>query len=285
MEVQILLCLCVLLHCQKLTSSFTGNILFSTNTAIIEFDIDTRNLAVLVEQSDVVYAMDYDYKNRFIYFPRYSTHDIVRFAYPSKNRTLQTVIKSSPYYPTGIAVDPTNGHIYWTDNSGQRLSRCYLDGSNVTVLSSLSLPFVIRLDLTNRWMYIVESTIGISRSRFDLFEKEPIVNFTLGRSVYCMDIDPEEQRLYWLNNAGEMKSSKDDGSDVSTILSTNVPTDYVAIGVFGSYIYFANSYNQLVMINKEPGSTPSVLHNHTNIINSVFVLNAVGMFQTVNDYL
>lgn len=135
-------------------------------------------------------------------------------------------------------------------------------------------------------MYIVESDIGISKSRFDLFEKETIVNFTLGRSVYCMDIDSEEHRLYWINTEGEIKSSKDDGSDVSTILSTNLHSNYYyAIAVFGSFIYYANYYNQLVMIKKEPGSTPSVLYNHTNRIDSVFVLNSVGMFQTINDNL
>ncbi|XP_063400360.1 very low-density lipoprotein receptor-like [Mytilus trossulus] len=152
MGVRIWFCMFLLAHCVPMTSctSFTGTILYSTNTAIMEFDIDTHNVTVLVEQSDTVFAMDYDYKNRFIYFPRYNTHDIVRFAYPSKNRTLQRVIQSLSY-PSGIAVDSTNDHIYWTADFAHILSRCNMDGSNVIVLSTLSYPFVIRLDLTNRY--------------------------------------------------------------------------------------------------------------------------------------
>ncbi|CAG2199985.1 LRP5_6 [Mytilus edulis] len=235
----------------------------------MEFDIDTGNVTVLVEQSDNVYAMDYDYKNRFIYFPRYNTHDIVRFAYPSKNRTLQTVIQSSPYSPSGIAVDPTNDHIYWTDYDGHRLSRCNLDGSNVTVLSSLSSPFVIRLDLTNRWMYIVERDIGILKSRFDLSENKTIVNFV--SRVYCMDIDTDEQRLYWIiYDNGDMKSATLNGSDVKTILSTNSAGNKMAIGVLGSNIFYADN-NQLFMVAKTPGSTPTFLYTDNSRIESIFV--------------
>ncbi|VDH97063.1 Hypothetical predicted protein [Mytilus galloprovincialis] len=245
----------------------------------MEFDIDTRNVTVLLEQSEYVYAMDYDYKNRFIYFPRYNTHDIVRFAYPSKNTTLQTVIQSLSG-PTGIAVDPTNGHIYWTDYNTNRLSRCNLDGNNVNVLSSLNSPLVIRLDLTNRWIYIVERFLGISKSRFDVAKQQNIVNFTSAR-VDSMDIDTDEHRLYWINGEGDITSSKDDGSDVKTIHSTNVAANYFAIGVVGSYIYYGNAYNQLLMVSKTPGSAPTVLYNDTRRIESIFVLNSPGMSITI----
>ncbi|XP_063399571.1 low-density lipoprotein receptor-related protein 4-like isoform X3 [Mytilus trossulus] len=242
----------------------------------MEFDIDTRNVTVLLVQSDTVFDMDYDYKNRFIYFPRYYTHDIVRFAYPSKNRTLQTVIQSSPHYPSGIAVDPTNDHIYWIDFYVGRLSRCNLDGSNVTVLSSLSLPFVIRLDLTNRWMFIVEYEIGIIKSRFDLLENETIVN-CVSSQVYCMDIDTDEQRLYWIiNGNGDMKSATFNGSDAKTILSTNFAGYKWAIGVLGSNIFYADN-RQLLMVAKTPGSTPTVLYTDTRTIESIFVFNQSGM--------
>ncbi|XP_063399564.1 low-density lipoprotein receptor-related protein 4-like isoform X2 [Mytilus trossulus] len=275
MEVQIVLCLCVLLHCQKLTSSFTGTILYSTYNAIMEFDIDTGNVTVLVEQSHYVYAMDYDYKNRFIYFPRYNSDDIVRFAYPSKNRTLQRVIQSLPY-PSGIAVDSTNDHIYWVAEYAESLLRCNMDGSNEIVLSTPSYPFVIRLDLTNRWMYIVERNIGILKSRFDLTEKETIANF-VSSTVYCMDIDTAEQRLYWIrHDNGDMKSATFNGSDVKTILSTNSANNTYAIGVLGSNVFYADN-KQLLMVAKTPGSTPTVLYNDTSRIDSIYVFNQSGM--------
>lgn len=46
----------------------------------MEFDLDKRHVTVLVETGrSFAYAMEYDYKNRFVYFPRYqSIGDILR---------------------------------------------------------------------------------------------------------------------------------------------------------------------------------------------------------------
>lgn len=75
--------------------------------------------------------------------------DFYRFAYPSKNITLQTVVQPVDD-PLGIAIDSTNDHIYWTTLSGT-LSKCNLDGTNITtIVYSLNFPWEIRLDITNR---------------------------------------------------------------------------------------------------------------------------------------
>lgn len=74
-----------------------------------------------------------------------------------------------------------------------------------------------------------------------------------------------------------MKSARDDGSDVKTILSTHALRNYLAIGVVGSYIYYANENNQWLMMKQTTGSTPTVLYNATSAIHSVFVFNQSGM--------
>ncbi|CAC5404608.1 LRP2 [Mytilus coruscus] len=130
-----------------------------------------------------------------------------------------------------------------------------------------------------RWMYIVERSLGISKFRFELSEKRKIVNFT-STPVYYMKIDTDEQRLYWINFSGDMKSAKDDGSDVKTILSTNVYKNYYAIGVVTSYIYYAY-HTQLFMVKKTSGSTPTVLYNDVNLIHSIFVFSSSANCKTV----
>ncbi|XP_063400359.1 uncharacterized protein LOC134684966 [Mytilus trossulus] len=130
-------------------------------------------------------------------------------------------------------------------------------------------------DLSYRWMYIVEESTGILKSRFDLSDRQTITKFT-STTVYCMDIDTEENRLYWINTDGEIKSCKDDGSDVKTILSTNVRRTYYALHVVGSYIYYATA-NQLLMLSKLSGSTPTVLYNDSSYIHSIFAFNQSGM--------
>ncbi|XP_071122401.1 low-density lipoprotein receptor-related protein 5-like [Mytilus edulis] len=286
MGVRIWFCMFLLAHCVPMTSctSCQDTLLYTRYSSIMEFDVYTRRVTVLVDVgSSFVYGIDYDYKNRFIYFPRFNTHQIVRFAYPSKTITLQTVVQTDPY-PTGIAVDTTNNHIYWANYIAQKLSRCNIDGSNVTVLSTLNHPFLIRLDFTNRWIYIVEQIKGILKSRFDFSELQTIVNFT-SSFVECMDIDTEDERLYWINIDGDMKSSFYDGSDVKTILSTHVKTKYYAIYVFGSYIYYADVNNQLLMVKKTQGSTPIVLYDDTSVIGSIFVFNLAGIYLTLYNNL
>lgn len=77
-------------------------------------------------------------------------YNLHRFSYPSKNRTIQIVVQTENL-PVGIAVDSANHHIYWVIQFGNKLSRCNLDGTNVTVLPTLSEPWVIRLDVSKRY--------------------------------------------------------------------------------------------------------------------------------------
>ncbi|XP_052067599.1 vitellogenin receptor-like [Mytilus californianus] len=271
MEVKVLLCMCLLLHCTLHKSSFHGQLLFSNSTSIMELDVDTLKMAVLVAY-ETSYVYDMAYHNKYLYFQlrRSDYNAITRFQYPSKNQALQTVVQTG-VNTKGLAIDSANNHLYWSDNDNYTVSRCNLDGTHVTVLTTLTHPFVIRLDVTNRWMYIVESVSGILKSRFDLANQQTIVNFT-SKPVYCMDIDTDEQRLYWIGRNGDIKSTKDDGSDVKTILSTNNIGEHYAIAVFGSYIYY--SYlTQLLMVSKTPLSMPTVLYTDTSWIDCIFVFN------------
>lgn len=45
----------------------------------MEFDVDTNQVTVLFEKGiDYAIALDYDYKHRYVYVPRYNFFDIVR---------------------------------------------------------------------------------------------------------------------------------------------------------------------------------------------------------------
>lgn len=62
------------------TAYSCGKLLFSNLTAIMEYDVGTHNVAVLLEHgTNAVFALEYDYKNRYVYFPRYDIHDIARY--------------------------------------------------------------------------------------------------------------------------------------------------------------------------------------------------------------
>ncbi|CAG2255322.1 APOER2 [Mytilus edulis] len=220
--------------------------MFASSNAIMEVDVDTQKVTEVVKYGgSYVYSLDYDYDNRYVYFPRQNFNDIVRFRYPSLNITLQNVVNTS-YSPEGVAVDSANDHVYWVDDSN-RLSRCNSDGKNIVVLvTSFSPAFMIRLDVTNRWMYIGYVHTGIYKSRFDLTDNSVIVTFSQRIGL---------KKTVLMTYSGEIKSVNEDGSDVKTIISTHsVSTEYYAIGVLDNHIYYADKH-QLVIRNKSQGST------------------------------
>lgn len=109
-----------------------------------------------------------------------------------------------------------------------------------------------------------------------------MIFFSYRNEIYLFQriVDTDEHRLYWINQDGDMKSAKDDGSDVNKIISTNSRRNYVAICVFGSYIYFGNG-NHLYMVNKVPESTPTLLYSDTSRIESIFVFKQTGMLTAI----
>lgn len=95
-------------------------------------------------------------------------------------------------------------------------------------------------------------------------------------------LDLTEQRLYWMNYDGDIKSVNVDGSDIKTIISTNYPSWYFyAINVLGRNIYYADIYNRLIMRNKSQGSTLTVLYTDSNTIYSIYALIPTGMYITL----
>lgn len=100
--------------------------------------------------------------------------------------------------------------------------------------------------------------------------------FKLFHSLFLNIVDTEESRVYWFEGNGELISAKDDGSDINTIISTNTGGNNFGLRVSGSHIYYAGN-KQLLMVNKTPGSTLTVLYNESSRIESIFVYNQSGV--------
>ncbi|CAG2254626.1 unnamed protein product [Mytilus edulis] len=256
-------------------------LLFATqNASIKEFDLQTRKVTVLYELGATVYSIDYNFKNKQVYFPRYFNNDIMRFGYPAHCIILHKVV-STGNRPAGLAIDSTRNHIYWTESIGSfgRIVRCDLDGSNKTVIAqNLDYPFVLRLDVINSWMYVVERFAKISKSRLDFTEQHLLENIDFG--VTCMDIDMENERIYWIvDNTGNLNSARVDRSDVKTIIKTNCKSPSCinkAIDIFGTNVYFSN-HNQLAMGNTSQGTDFTVLYNDRNRIDSIYSISYICM--------
>ena len=59
-------------------------------------------------------------------------------------------------FPSGLAVDPTNRKLYWSDFNGKQIMRAELDGSNPTrVVGGIDSPSALALDLPNGKVYVI----------------------------------------------------------------------------------------------------------------------------------
>lgn len=66
-------------HLRNCFSAVHGTVLFGTATSIMEVNVDTHNVNVLVKHGDTyVLSLDYDYQHGLVYFPRSIANDIVR---------------------------------------------------------------------------------------------------------------------------------------------------------------------------------------------------------------
>ncbi|CAG2222929.1 LRP2 [Mytilus edulis] len=108
-----------------------------------------------------------------------------------------------------------------------------------------------------RWIYYSEGR-GLHRVTFDGLENQVVVNLT-ARPI-GIEIDFVDQRVYWMElETGDLKSALYNGSDVKTVVSTNVKHNNREIGIGDDYVFFT-SYNKILKIHKSLGQLPAVVY-------------------------
>ncbi|XP_063412590.1 hemicentin-2-like [Mytilus trossulus] len=247
-------------------------------------NLDTGDASYLLTdlQSDI-YSIDYDYKNMYIYFPRFDKNDILRFKYPSeKVYNLETVTVADK--PTGLAIDPANDHLYWTEQSKGNLYRSNLDGSKKTFILQDDIIFALTIDFKERWLYY--STLGtnktISRSRLDGSEKHTFIDVKFEK-VTGISIDYNSGQLYWMENVeGVLKSTDSNGTYLMKVSSTLTPGASMGISAYDGDIYCSNDM-QLLQVKIFGGlRRPFVIYSETDTIHGVLYINEKGQYPVVN---
>ncbi|CAC5356097.1 LRP4 [Mytilus coruscus] len=186
MDVQIWIFISFGFHFLSMILCTKIKVLFGTQFHIKEFDVDTGSVKLLVENPRLMFAMDFDNKNKYIYFTQYDHRTIMRFPYPAQNAVIQKFVDTGSG-PAGIAIDSENGHVYWTEYQSNRLMRCSVNRSNEVHIATLTSPFSLRIDEINRWMYVAERFKQIIKARFNYSEAHGIVD--LKTRVDYMDLD------------------------------------------------------------------------------------------------
>lgn len=148
------------------------------------------------------------------------------------------VLLSGLFGPTGVDVDPINGHVYWTEPSGLntgRIRRSDLNGANVVdVVSGLAAPSGISLDFVQSKIYWTNSSYDpsfnpnlnqptVQRSNFDGSNVETLVT---GPNATAIEVDSIGGKMYFPTGQNTstiaLRRANLDGSNVQTIYNAVV---------------------------------------------------------------
>ncbi|CAC5410068.1 unnamed protein product [Mytilus coruscus] len=135
-----------------------------------------------------------------------------------------------------------------------------------------------------RWIYY--SKAGghpLHRVVFDGKENQVVTNIT--SRVIDIEIDFVDKRVYWMEyDTGDLKSALYNGSDVKTVIRTNVQRNNREIDIWGDYVFYTSN-NKILKLHKSSGQIPVVVHTVTTQIYGVLFYKQEGIFKTIGAYL
>jgi YD repeat-containing protein len=138
---------------------------------------------------------------------------------------VQTFISTTGDSAYGLAVDSRSGTVYYTLLVAGTLRRRNFDGTGDTlILSGLTSPQAVSLDLVAEKLYWTESGSTIKRANLDGSSTETILT---GLSLGEMSIDVVRGRLYWIAFSPSFRISS------STLNGTDQQTVVLAAGALG----------------------------------------------------
>ena len=142
--------------------------------------------------------------------------------------------------PRSIAVDPTQGKLYWT-NSGGRIQRANLNGKQVrNLIQNLEFPDSIILDAASGKLYWTEGTGRIRRANLNGKSIEKIAS---GLSPVA-DIAISGNKIYWAEitseSSGKIGRANLNGSNFGTLTRLQTPALSIAIDAARNKLYWSD---------------------------------------------
>lgn len=166
-----------------------------------------------------------------LYFVEYNNNLIKKLAL-SGSSAATTVLDVTGKAGPGMAIDAANNKVYFSDfevTGSGNIWKMNLDGSGLTaIVSGLTDPYGIALDLTNGKIYWADDLGNISRANLDGSNQQiGIVNIP-GGGMRAVALDPENNKMYFYEVQAEiLHVSNLDGTNVQPLLT----------GTYGYAIY------------------------------------------------
>ncbi|VDI57028.1 Hypothetical predicted protein [Mytilus galloprovincialis] len=240
------------------TAGFEEKLLYSTYSGKIkELNIINGDVRELGNAESEVFVLAYDNEEKYVYVPRQTQRQIIRFPYPS-NQTTEFEIVVSEIIPGGIAFDSEHRYLYWTEPMEGKIMRCNTDGSNITrIFNDTVEPAALTIDKGHRWMYFGQGIPNGTIHKLSLDgEGHHIIN---DLASWVFGIYADDTRLYWMDNfMGDLKSALFDGTDIQTIVSTNTFKLNGEIDVKEEFIFYTSNTERVygLLLFKQEGQPP-----------------------------
>ena len=142
--------------------------------------------------------------------------------------------------PRSIAVDPTQGKLYWTNSNG-RIQRANLNGKQVkNLIQNLEFPDKIIVDAAGGKLYWTETPGRIRRANLNGKRIEKIAS---GLSPVA-DIAISGNKIYWAEitseSSGRIGRANLNGSNFGTLARLQTPALGIAIDAAGNKFYWSD---------------------------------------------
>ncbi|CAH1102545.1 unnamed protein product [Psylliodes chrysocephalus] len=197
-----------------------------------------------VRDQFIVSDTDMDLKNDTIFTVRFTKETDITVP----------IIRDLPGDVQGLAVDPLEDVLYWTDAFNHTINYVRLNGTTTFDSKEYKVfddkyPHAIAIDVCNRYIYYTNPSGDnptIERMRLDHTGHETLVSNTIMTPV-GLAIDYKDQRLYWADSrigaaAGRIESIALDGTDRKLVIERNAMEPYgLAIGE--DAIYWTDTNN------------------------------------------
>nr|XP_023027505.1 protein cueball-like [Leptinotarsa decemlineata] len=164
----------------------------------------------------------------------------------------EPIIKGLPGDVQGLAIDPLEDILYWTDAINHTINYVSLKETPLESKEFLSfdetLPHALAIDACNRYLYFTNpgDKPSIERIKLDKTQRETLVD-NLIMSPVGLAIDNQAQKLYWADSrigtvSGRIESIKLDGTNRNIVLERNTMEPF-GLAVDEEAIYFTDTNN------------------------------------------
>lgn len=204
-------------------------------------------------------AIAYDgIRDQFIVSDRDSKNDTIFIVRLSKETATEPIIKGPPGDVQGLAIDPFDDVLYWTNAINHTINYVKLSdqihSSKEFIAYDDVSPHAIAIDACNRYLYYTTNPSGhkptIERRKLsNSSHHEILVDDTLSSPV-GLAIDYKDQRLYWADSryestAGRIESIALDGSDRRLVVEKTTSHPY-GLAVDEEAIYWTDTNNYVL---------------------------------------